>query len=114
MSRIVEMDLEDGGAIRIEVDEHPSMGKRPVAVEDAAVTRLEQKFDDAIDSVRGCAMAVVKKLTTLDVTPHEVQVEFGVKVSAEGSAFVAKVGGEAHLKVSLTWRPRSKRTPKEQ
>jgi Trypsin-co-occurring domain 1 len=37
--------------------------------------------------------------------PREVQVEFGVELTAEAGAVVSKAGGGCHLTVTLTWAP---------
>jgi Trypsin-co-occurring domain 1 len=40
----------------------------------------------------------------LRVPPYIAVVEFGVKLRAEGDAFIASGATEANFKVTLTWR----------
>lgn len=36
--------------------------------------------------------------------PHEITVEFGIKLTAEAGAVITKTAGECHLNVTLLWR----------
>jgi hypothetical protein len=46
---------------------------------------------------------VASQLRSLASAPDEVQVEFGLSLSAEAGAFIAAASTEANFKVSLTW-----------
>jgi hypothetical protein len=37
--------------------------------------------------------------------PDEVSVEFGLKLDAAAGALLARAGTEAHVTVTLTWKP---------
>jgi len=68
------------------------------------VQRSSEALDAASGVIRGMARRFAHQLDDLDVKPREVQVEFGVKLTAEAGAFVAKAGGEGALAVRITWR----------
>ena len=51
------------------------------------------------------ASGIVSKLRSIADSPDEVQVEFGVELSAEAGAIVSKAGGSCQLTVTLTWAP---------
>jgi NTP-dependent ternary system trypsin peptidase co-occuring protein len=36
--------------------------------------------------------------------PDEIAIEFGVKLSADVGAIIARTGGEANFKISLRWQ----------
>ena len=36
---------------------------------------------------------------------RQVEIEFGVKLSAEAGALIARTAADAHLTVKLTWSP---------
>jgi hypothetical protein len=44
-------------------------------------------------------------MRTLDESPDEIVVSFGVSISAELGAFIASTSAAANFSVSLTWRP---------
>lgn len=50
----------------------------------------------------------------MEVRPDEVQVEFGVKLSAQAGAVIAKTGVEGHLKIKLTWTRDLRPEPEEE
>ena len=41
----------------------------------------------------------------LDLTPSEVSVEIGLKLSGSVGFIITKAGAETEMKVSLTWEP---------
>ena len=47
----------------------------------------------------------------LGTDPQEIEVEFGVKFSAEAKVILAKAGGEGHLQVKVVWKPGSMNKP---
>jgi len=94
MKRLVEFELEEGGTILVEVE----VPKRP-GVEHAAmrggevVRRAGQTFEAALDKVRPAAQAIIRKLRALHDPPDEIEVEFGLKMSAEAGAVVGPTTG---------------------
>jgi hypothetical protein len=67
-------------------------------------TRASQTFEDAISRVRPAAETIVAQLRSLAAAPDEVEVEFGLTLSAEAGAFIAAASTEAYFKLTLTWR----------
>ncbi len=105
MSRMVEFKAGDSHFL-VEVDEGELRrgavrGARPSQVIDKASV----SFEEAIRRTRPAIEGVVETLKGLTVAPNQVNVEFGLKFSAEGSAIVARAGTEANLRISLQWRP---------
>jgi len=49
-------------------------------------------------------------LRELAVSPSEIGVEFGIKVSADAKAYIASAGGEANFKVTLIWKRKEQPT----
>ena len=50
------------------------------------------------------AVALVDRLRDLADAPEEIEVEFGIQLSAELGAFVAKASGDANFRVSMRWK----------
>ena len=90
------------------VDLAPIMGVRGVAK--VSVDQLQEKSAEAIDkamgTIRAMAVKVMDSVKQLKVSerPTTVEVSFGIKLTAEGDALVARVGGEAYVNVTLTWQ----------
>lgn len=108
MKHLVEFPLEDGTTILVEVDD-PETGSviRSGRVGDA-VTKSQKTFEEAMDKVKPAASAIIAKIRSLHDTPDEVEVEFGLKMSADAGAFVASAGIEANYKVTLKWKKEEK------
>ncbi|MFQ6102584.1 MAG: CU044_2847 family protein [Anaerolineae bacterium] len=104
MKRLVEFPLEDGGSILVEVEEAERPGMVPAAAAKGVPEKAQQTFEAALEKVRPAAAVIIKKLRALHDPPDEIEVEFGLKMSAEAGAFVAAAGAEANYKVTLTWK----------
>ena len=89
------------------VDFGSASGVRGVAK--LSVDQLREKSAEAIENamgtVRGMAAKMMESVEKIKLSerPTKVEVAFGIKLTAEGTALVAKVGGEAAVTVTLTW-----------
>ena len=105
VSRLVKMDLEDGGSVLVEAAESAS-GSGPVTrggrtedlVESAGAT-----LESALDQLGPVVKGVVSKLREAADWPDEVGVEFSIKLSADANVIIARSTGEANFKISLHW-----------
>lgn len=105
MKRYVEFPLEDGSSIVVEVDEAESdYGTMEVGRPSEVAEKAKQSFEHAIDKIKPVADAVLRKLR--DLQPDGLEVEFGVKLSAEAGAFLASAASEANFKIKMTWERR--------
>ncbi len=108
MKHLVEFSLEDGGSILVEVEGPEMGGMVPVSRGEGVPEKARQSFEAALDKVRPAAQAIIKKLRSLHDPPDEIEVEFGLKMSAEAGALIAAAGVEANYKVTLTWKRETK------
>jgi hypothetical protein len=106
MKLLVEFPLDQGGSVLIEVDEPLAgpvtrgLGKdRSSLVEEA-----DKTFEDATAAVIPAARSLMARLRSIDDSPDEVGIQFGVQLSAQTGAFIASVAGQANFMVSMTWR----------
>jgi hypothetical protein len=90
------------GPVVVETGDHdalPTMRPSPdVVVHDAAGT-----FEDALAGVRAAAVSALATFRDDALRPDQVTIEFGVKLSAEAGAVIAKTALEGHLLVKLAW-----------
>jgi hypothetical protein len=104
MKRLIEYPLQDGGTLLIEVDEPDSGGVSRAARFGDVSEKAQQTFETAIERVRPAAAVIIAKLSDLAQSPEQIQVEFGLKLSAKAGAFIAAAETEANFKITLTWR----------
>jgi Trypsin-co-occurring domain 1 len=111
MSRLVEFPLEAGGSVVVEVEEFRAEGDavvrrglgsstRPTEV----VSRASETLESAFGRIQPMASAMVMRLRGLVEAPDEIEIEFGVQLSAEIGAIVAHTAGEANFRVRLHWK----------
>jgi len=97
------------------VDLGPEPGVRGVAT--VSVEKMREKSAEAIEkamgTIRGMAARVMDSIKKIKVSerPTKVEVEFGIKMTAEGNALVAKVGAETAVNVTLTWEHEAYENP---
>jgi Trypsin-co-occurring domain 1 len=95
------------------VDLSPAPGVRGVAAfsVDDLHDRSTKAIENTMDTIQGMSTKVVTTMKKVKAAerPSKVEVEFGIKLTAEGDALVAKIGGEAFVNVTLTWE----QTPKK-
>ena len=105
MQKLVEFPLEKGGSVYVEAESDSlggeiTRGMRPRELAGEA----SQTFEAALARVEPAATAIVDRLRDLADAPDEIRVEFGIRLSAELGAFVAKASGDANFRVSLRWK----------
>ncbi|MFK4548357.1 hypothetical protein RKD29_007953 [Streptomyces tendae] len=103
---VERMPLAGGGEILFEAapELRSPVGEGPVKagrVADA-VRDLPRTVQGALEPVREMAQAAVAQLR--EAGPAEVEVEFGVTLSAQAGAVISKGEAIAHLKVRVLWR----------
>ncbi|MCK1821698.1 hypothetical protein MTQ10_19280 [Streptomyces sp. XM83C] len=103
MEGLVEFKTEDGAVIAVEPAAEAG-GSRLVARGDGAV-QASRTFEGALDGVRAAAESALRVFRDGTLRPDGVEIEFGVKLSAETGAIIAKGTAEGHLVVRLTWSP---------
>jgi Trypsin-co-occurring domain 1 len=109
VTRLVEFPLQGGGSVFVEVDGGPpgadttrGWGDRDRRV----VEQAQESFEQAVGRVRPALQGLLGELRTLTETPEEIQVEFGLQLSAEVGVFVAGASTTGNFKVSMTWHRR--------
>jgi hypothetical protein len=98
------MQIEDEDDV-ILVDLQPVAGMRQVSLNsNDLVEKSKEAIDHAMKSMQGMAKKTVRAIKKIPVSerPHTVEVSFGLKLTAEGGALVAKAGVEAAINVTMT------------
>ncbi|MFE0251205.1 CU044_2847 family protein [Streptomyces sp. NPDC059010] len=107
------MEFETDGGARVVVegvdDEH---GARLVSRGGDGPARAARTFESALDGVRAAAESALRVFRDGSLKPDTVELEFGVKLTAEAGAVIAKGTTEGHLVVKLSWAP--DRSPADQ
>ncbi|MGH3547631.1 MAG: CU044_2847 family protein [Pseudonocardiaceae bacterium] len=109
MTELVQFTLRDGGAILVEVDK-PATGIGTVGRHDrdGVVRNLQETFERRLADVRRAAVSALdifhEGVQPGEIRPEEIKLIFGVKLTAEAGAVIARTGVEGHLVVEMKWR----------
>lgn len=103
VAQLIEFVVGSGRSIFVEVEDSAAGPVTRGIGAQSIATRASQTFEDAISHVQPAAEAIVAQLRNLATAPDEVQVEFGLTLSAAAGAFIAAAGTAANFKISLTW-----------
>ncbi|MBW8487307.1 CU044_2847 family protein [Actinomadura parmotrematis] len=95
MAEVVRYELDDDTAVAFEFD--PPEGFLPAGT-DEIVERVRVAVDPAVRA----AQEVLEQLRR--VSPDEVEVKFGVKVSGKANWMIAKASTEANFEIKMLWR----------
>jgi DNA polymerase III sliding clamp (beta) subunit (PCNA family) len=104
---IAQFFLDDGTPFLIEVQESESPNIERATNVDIGqeVVKAKQSFETALGQVIPVASAALKRIRTGLTTPaDEVELKFGVKLTAEAGAIIASVGGEVNFEITLKWK----------
>jgi len=64
-------------------------------------------FEAALATIKDAAEGMGRSLLGLASNPNAVEITFGVKLSTQVGAIIAKAGGEANFTIKLAWsKPR--------
>ncbi len=107
MKRIVEFPLESGSSILVEVDEPEVIDDR-ISLGDEVVQKAQKTFESALEKVKPVVNAIMTKVRSLNEPADEVEVKFGIKMSAELGAIIASGSGEVNYEITLKWTRESK------
>jgi hypothetical protein len=102
MREVIPLALSSGGQILVEVDGERSVvraGTGPAA----AISRASGAMSQVFDEVRGAADDALDALRTMESRPTKIELKFGVALTAEANAMIAKAGSSANLSVTVTW-----------
>jgi Trypsin-co-occurring domain 1 len=104
------------GEIAVEVDESVARaagGIGPIAKGGGAsgveiVARSPCSFDEAMVTLKAYAASLDDLIRGLDLTPKEVAVQIGLRMSTSAGFIIAKAGAETDMKISLKWEPQGR------
>jgi hypothetical protein len=67
------------------------------------VLKAQQSFEEALDKIKPVASTLISKLRGLNTPADEVEVKFGLKLTADAGAIFTSVGGEVSYEITLKW-----------
>lgn len=103
MKRLVEFPLENGTTMLVEIEEPDQGGLVNASRADDVIVKAQLTLEKSLEKVKPAAQFVIQQLRKLHDAPDEIQVVFGLKLSADAGAVLASAGAEANYTVTLKW-----------
>ncbi|MFJ6053974.1 CU044_2847 family protein [Streptomyces sp. NPDC092307] len=103
------MELPIGGAdgpqdvVRVEVVETGEDGLVRVARPGQVMARASRSLAEMVTGIRPVAQSFVDGFRGMAQAPDELNLEFGLSISAEADVVISSTAAEANFKISLTW-----------
>ena len=96
--------VEDEEVILVEFAPVPGVRSVSLSPKDA-IEKSQEAIEDALKKMRGMAKKTVRAIKEIPVSerPGTIAISFGLKLTAEGGAVLAKAGVEAGINVTMTW-----------
>lgn len=105
MSQVLEVPLDGGGSVRIEVAD--DSGVERVGRAGDAVRTAGETLQDGLHAIQPAVAAVVGHFRDTVDAPDRLELTFGITVSGTAGIVVARAATEANFTVTVEW----KRTP---
>ncbi|SCL32312.1 hypothetical protein GA0070616_4433 [Micromonospora nigra] len=102
MTELQRFPLESGGSVVIEVDGR--RGMTPAANAGKVVREARATFDRALEEVRDAASVALAQFQAMAHRPDEVEIKFGVQLTAEAGAVIARTGVQGQFEVTVRWQ----------
>ncbi|MFF7854075.1 CU044_2847 family protein [Streptomyces sp. NPDC007904] len=103
MDGLMQFTTEDGATVVVEGIEDES-GARLVS-RGGGPAQAARTFEGSLEGVRAAAESALRVFRDGTLQPDTVELEFGVRLTAEAGAVIAKGSAEGHLVVKLSWSP---------
>ncbi|MEE1756586.1 CU044_2847 family protein [Streptomyces sp. SP18CS02] len=104
MSTLMQYTTDSGAQVVVEMDGR-APGAQPVGRGENSLARAGRTFDEALEGIHAAAESALRVFREGTLRPDGVELEFGVKLTAESGAVIAKAAAEGHLTVRLSWSP---------
>ncbi|WP_433545129.1 CU044_2847 family protein [Streptomyces sp. CA-294286] len=98
----MRFETADGAEVVVEVD-RVAPGAKLVARGSNRLAQAGETFDGALQGIRSAADAALRVFREGPLRPDGVELEFGVKLTGEAGAVIAKTAVEGHITVKLSW-----------
>jgi hypothetical protein len=101
MTEVVQYTVRGNRSVLVEIDSDPYASVP--AGRNGRVRELRTAFESRLADVREAAEAALLELRK-DIDPDELKLSFGIKLTGELGAVVARSAVEGNLSVELVWK----------
>ncbi|MBK1657771.1 CU044_2847 family protein [Paracraurococcus ruber] len=104
MTRLIDFQLDGNTAVLVEaVEDGTPKGQQRVSVGGATAEKASKTFEEALAGIKPIASTILTQMRDAVAEAQEIQVEFGIKLTASAGVVLAKAATEGHCKISVKW-----------
>ena len=105
MARLIDFSLDSQTSILVEAAEDGTpKGMQHVSIGGASAEKAKEAFDTVLSGIKPIASTIMAQMKEAAVDANEIQVEFGIKLTATAGVVLARASTEGHCKIAITWR----------
>ena len=104
MARLIDFQLDSQTSILVEAAEDDTpKGQQLVSASGAVTEKAQVAFDAALAGIKPIARSIMAQMQEAAADAKEIQVEFGIKLTATAGVVLAKASTEGHCKITIKW-----------
>ncbi|MEV8015481.1 CU044_2847 family protein [Streptomyces sp. NPDC086554] len=104
MDDLVEFRTDDGARV-VMADVDDLHGSHLISRHGEGPAQAARTFEGSLAGARAAAESALRVFRDGSLRPDSVEIEFGVRMTAEAGAVIVKGTAEGHLVVRLAWTP---------
>ena len=104
MANLIEVQLDNGMKIFIEtsqVDESDDLLEHVSA--NRIITKTKEFLTESFEQVKAFSNGISESISTMELKPDEIEIEFAVKFSADAGIIISSIGTESSVTVKMKW-----------
>ncbi|GAA1859849.1 CU044_2847 family protein [Asanoa iriomotensis] len=102
MRQAIPLRLSSGGQVWVDIGEEQGVvrvGTSPGETLAKATASVAEVFDDIRDAADDALSAMIE----MKSVPSKIEIVFGVALTAEANAVIAKAGAQANMTITVAW-----------
>lgn len=93
------------GNFYIEVGDSVRTGDQTLVAKDGGVVvQATKSLEETLTPVTNAMATIFTAVADSKVSPSELEIEFGLKLSADAGVIIAKTSGEASITITASWK----------
>ncbi len=104
MAKLIEFKSNEG-VFYVEIGDSVNTGHQTLVARDGGlVVQATKTLEETLTPVTNAMKTIFDSVINSEVSPSELEIEFGLKFSADAGVIIAKASGEASVTITATWK----------
>lgn len=102
-SQLAEFVLDDGSTFLVAVQPPKDTRIQKISRNGYTIAKAKESLEALLEKVKPVAATILDKLRGLNTPADEVEVKFGLQLSADAGIVFTSVGSEVTFEITLKW-----------